>query len=61
MANSFEMGDIVILKSGGPKMTVTEVFKDSSVRTVWFAGSRKEDGVFPSEALLIYQEERMEE
>lgn len=55
MANQFNIGDIVQLKSGGPKMTVTRV-QDKHVSTAWFAGSKKEDGVFPLEAIVIYEE-----
>jgi uncharacterized protein YodC (DUF2158 family) len=55
----FAIGDIVQLKSGGPKMTVTEVF-DAPVKTVtyntaWFAGSKQERGHFPEEALVQAQ------
>lgn len=57
VAEKFRIGDIVGLKSGGPKMTVTEVLEEH-VRTAWFAGSKKENGVFPLEAVLIYQEEK---
>lgn len=48
---TFEVGDIVILKSGGPPMTVTETWEDDGVemaRCSWFLrnGKREED-VFP--------------
>ncbi|RAU19600.1 DUF2158 domain-containing protein [Nitrincola tibetensis] len=55
MANQFNIGDIVQLKSGGPKMTVTQV-RDKYVSTAWFAGSKKEDGIFPMEAIVIFEE-----
>lgn len=52
MPDQFNIGDIVQLKSGGPKMTVTRV-KDKHVETAWFAGSKKESGMFPLEAISI--------
>jgi uncharacterized protein YodC (DUF2158 family) len=58
MAEEFKIGDIVQLKSGGPKMTVTNVLSESVVQTAWFAGSKKEAGGFPFDAVVIYQEEK---
>lgn len=34
----FKIGDVVILRSGGPRMTVWEVRTDGLVATNWFAG-----------------------
>lgn len=51
----FKIGDIVQLKSGGPKMTVTSV-GERSVITAWFAGSKKEAGSFPFEAISLFKE-----
>jgi uncharacterized protein YodC (DUF2158 family) len=52
---AFNIGDLVELKSGGPKMTVTRV-DDLGIRTIvrctWFADSKKEQGEFPPEALV---------
>lgn len=56
MANKFKIGDIVQLKSGGPKMTVTAVL-EKAVQTAWFAGSKKEQGAFPFDAVINYPEE----
>ena len=59
MASKFNVGDIVTLKSGGPKMTVTGTDKDvfsskTIVWTTWFAGSKSEElSSFPEEALVI--------
>lgn len=36
----FKLGDVVILKSGGPSMTVTEV-RDSTVRAQWFDDNKQ--------------------
>lgn len=57
MAEQFKIGDIIQLKSGGPKMTVTDV-REKHVNTAWFAGSKKEAGMFPFEAVVFYQEEK---
>jgi uncharacterized protein YodC (DUF2158 family) len=51
----FSKGDIVQLKSGGPKMTVSEV--DSyGVVVKWFAGSKMESARVEPEALQPYEE-----
>jgi len=42
MAGPFKVGDVVQLKSGGPKMTVTEELTDGKLRCVWFAGANGE-------------------
>jgi uncharacterized protein YodC (DUF2158 family) len=59
MATEFEVGDIVQLKSGGPKMTVTSLSTTGSntVYTAWFAGSKRETGGFPGEALILIKDE----
>lgn len=58
MTDKFKIGDIVQLKSGGPKMTVTNVLSERVVHTAWFAGSKKETGGFPFDAVVIYEEEK---
>jgi uncharacterized protein YodC (DUF2158 family) len=35
-------GDLVVLKSGGPVMTVNTVFDDGDVRCAWFNGKKHE-------------------
>lgn len=57
MSDKLKIGDIIQLKSGGPKMTVTKVFNDS-VQAAWFAGSKKEVSAFPFEAVMTNQEEK---
>ena len=42
MAGPFKVGDVVQLKSGGPKMTVTEELTDGKLRCAWFAGANGE-------------------
>jgi uncharacterized protein YodC (DUF2158 family) len=54
----FKKGDIVVLKSGGPKMTVNE--PDSyggNVDTVWFAGAKRETASFDPESLQLAPED----
>ena len=52
----FKKGDVVELKSGGPKMTVTQVgaammTSGITVWFVWFEGSKKFEDTFPPETL----------
>lgn len=57
----FQIGDIVQLKSGGPKMTVAEPFSPfggGSVECQWFAGSKLERGHFPGESLVPVPDEK---
>jgi len=56
MPEKFTVGDVVQLKSGGPKMTVTNVL-EKSVHTSWFAGSKNEKAIFPFDAVATFQEE----
>jgi len=57
MEPKFKIGDIVQLKSGGPKMTVTNVTRGEGVHTAWFAGSKRESGYFPFDAINFFKEE----
>ncbi|MBA7581477.1 hypothetical protein ES708_23382 [subsurface metagenome] len=34
-----EIGDVVMLKSGGPKMTISNFEKTGSIYCVWFIGN----------------------
>lgn len=58
MTDEFEIGDVVLLKSGGPKMSVTYITNDREyMDTTWFAGSKKESGRFPTKTIVKYQQE----
>lgn len=46
----FKSGDLVVLKSGGPEMTVKAVFSDEIV-CQWFAGKKLEQGRFVPDSL----------
>lgn len=52
MAQAFKVDDVVRLKSGGPRMTLTSVDDRGYVRTAWFAGAGKEHGHFHLDALI---------
>lgn len=58
MAAAFKVGDVVQLKSGGPKMTVREAKDLANIRTSWFAGSKHETGYFPPDALVPVAKEK---
>ena len=52
--NDFKTGDIVQLKSGGPKMTIKDPIDPNLTEDVlcqWFAGHKLESGYFPRESL----------
>jgi uncharacterized protein YodC (DUF2158 family) len=55
MTNGIKVGDVVQLKSGGPKMTVTSLGQDGGVLSAWcswFDAKHKEcSGVFPVTSL----------
>jgi uncharacterized protein YodC (DUF2158 family) len=50
---AFNVGQVVKLKSGGPKMTVVVISdtRGGSYQTSWFAGSKNETAWFPEQAL----------
>lgn len=55
-AESFEKGDIVRLKSGGPEMTVREIKTDyqgdpSRINCHWFSGAKRQSGGFDPKEL----------
>ena len=53
--DSFKVGDIVILKSGGPDMTIQaiETERDIYYTCQWFAGKKLERGRFRKESLTV--------
>lgn len=48
--NQFNVGDVVQLNSGGPKMTVTELAGDQ-VWCMWFEGPKQQQAIFAVNAL----------
>ena len=64
MANKFERGDIVVMKSGGPPMTVGKVPGDSkgfgstpleNYHCEWFKGATAQNGYFAEHLLKMYE------
>lgn len=58
MSEKIKAGDVVVLKSGGPLMTVKEVGRDSMsdktlVWCTWFDEKKAINGHFPIEAVQI--------
>lgn len=56
MADQFNPGDVVVLKSGGPKMTVETVGNEAfggkmKVWCVWFEDTKQKSGNFALETL----------
>jgi len=51
----FKVGDIVRLKSGGPKMTVTEIDDEEDLfHCRWFADNKQpENGLFEADTLEL--------
>jgi uncharacterized protein YodC (DUF2158 family) len=50
---ALKVGDIVQLKSGGPKMTVKSSHGvEDDVHCQWFAGSKLEEGWFPPDSVV---------
>ena len=46
-----EIGDVVELSSGGPKMTVHSLVSDGDVVCQWFEGNEVHEENFPKEVL----------
>lgn len=52
-------GDVVVLKSGGPQMTVKSLWHDGSVHCDWFDGTKLMTGHFAPESLKKPDEPRI--
>lgn len=53
----FKEGDVVKLKSGGPRMTVESHADDGKARCVWFVGNKREDSDFNENILKKVEED----
>jgi uncharacterized protein YodC (DUF2158 family) len=57
MDHDFKIGDVVQLKSGGPKMTIEGIGKPAlggskeQARCVWFEGTKRQHGAFELSSL----------
>ena len=49
---TFTEGDLVVLKSGGPEMTIKVIYSDE-ILCQWFAGKKLEQGRFAPESLVF--------
>lgn len=60
MKNEIKVGDCVVLKSGGPKMTVKGVgdyaYQKNVVLCVWFDGTKLKEEVFVPESIVMASE-----
>lgn len=57
----FKVGDLVVLKSGGPSMTVQDAIRTLREKEFtglyscqWFAGKKLDNGKFPEDSLEAY-------
>jgi uncharacterized protein YodC (DUF2158 family) len=57
MARDFEVGQVVKLKSGGPKMTIEEIDDYGSghpqASCVWFEGDKRKSSIFEFQTLEV--------
>jgi uncharacterized protein YodC (DUF2158 family) len=57
MNEQFQLGDVVQLKSGGPRMTVDEIGPDMTNRLTvwctWFDGLKKVTDNFPASSVIL--------
>ena len=54
----FKVGDIVQLKSGGPKMTIDIVLGDGELKCQWFAGDELQEARFDPAVIQLVVEEQ---
>jgi len=57
--STFNLGDVVQLKSGGPQMTIADVGDysidgsgEQSAKCIWFDGKKQNEHVFPLHTLI---------
>jgi uncharacterized protein YodC (DUF2158 family) len=74
LVNKFKVGDIVQLKSNGPKMTIDKVYypldpitheadtsaKATSYLCIWFNGKKVEHANFAEESLMLPEDDKKE-
>lgn len=56
MSDQFKEGDVVELKSGGPKMTVDSINRKSEVKCCFFKGDEPEWITLPSHTLKRFED-----
>jgi uncharacterized protein YodC (DUF2158 family) len=53
--NTFKVGDVVQLKSGGPSMTISKYYEyNNRYSCVWFKGDDKKFGMFGGDSLRTF-------
>lgn len=58
---SFKIGDVVILKSGGPKMTIAKDYNNEHYNATWFINGSVKWGDFDGKTLMkVYTEGKVE-
>ncbi len=55
MKPEIEVGDVVCLRSGGPRMTVDDTKDVGNVRCVWFDGADTKFDLFNPAALTVVE------
>lgn len=50
--STFTEGDVVMLKSGGPKMTIAKIHHDRQCYCNWFEGNKHFYATFPESSLI---------
>ena len=51
--SAFKVGDVVELKSGSPRMSVTEIAAAQRLRCSWFVGGNHKSALFPFQTLKV--------
>jgi uncharacterized protein YodC (DUF2158 family) len=59
MQSEFKPGDIVQLKSGGPRMTVSLPDEGYGCQCQWFVGDELKTGTFPDKTLQRASEQKL--
>jgi len=50
---TFQIGQVVRLKSGGPAMTITYRYDDETLKCEWWYQAAMQSSNFPPEALVL--------
>lgn len=53
--DAIQIGDVVQLKSGGPRMCVETEQPEDRLRCQWFAECQLQRGIFPAASLAVIQ------
>ncbi|STX29971.1 Uncharacterized small protein [Legionella beliardensis] len=53
METQLKVGDVVKLKSGGPRMTISYLGKEEQIECIWFDGNNKSKGYFHKDSVKL--------